>query len=110
MTTSSSPQAITAEMMAHSAKAANLLKLLSNEQRLLVLCMLHESELSVGDLNLMLPKLSQSALSQHLSLLRKENLVETRRDSQTIYYRLASNEAAQIIHLLHQLFCSENCQ
>lgn len=110
MTTTSLPTEITDEMMEHSAQAAGLLKILSNEQRLLILCILHEKELSVGDLNEMLPKLSQSALSQHLSLLRKEELVTTRRDSQTIYYTLASTEAAKIIHLMHEMFCSEDCK
>ncbi len=105
-----SQAAITDEMMEHSAQAANLLKILSNEQRLLILCILHERELSVGQLNDMLPKLSQSALSQHLSLLRKENLVITRRDSQTIYYKLSSHKAARVIHLMHEMFCSETCQ
>lgn len=101
---------ISKEMMANSAQAAGLLKTLSNEQRLLILCILHENELSVGQLNEALPSLSQSALSQHLSLLRKENLVATRRDSQTIYYKLASTEAARVIHLMHELFCSEACK
>lgn len=101
---------ITKEMMDNSAQAAGLLKILSNEQRLLILCILHEKELSVGQLNEMMPNLSQSALSQHLSLLRKEKLVSTRRDSQTIYYQLASTEAARVIHLMHELFCSEACQ
>ncbi len=101
---------ITKEMMENSAQAAALLKILSNEQRLLILCMLHENELSVGQLNEMIPNLSQSALSQHLSLLRREDLVATRRDSQTIYYKLASSDAARIIHLMHELFCSEACQ
>lgn len=96
-------------MQKHSAQAARFLKNISNEQRLLILCILHEKELSVGQLNELLPDLSQSALSQHLALLRKENLVATRRDSQTIYYKLASTEAAKVIHLLHELFCEESC-
>lgn len=100
---------ITDAMQNNSAQAARFLKNISNEQRLLILCILHEKELSVGELNNMLPNLSQSALSQHLALLRKEGFVSTRRDSQTIYYRLSSNEAAQIIHLLHKLFCKEEC-
>lgn len=104
------PTAITEEMMVHSAQAANLLKILSNEQRLLILCILHDKELSVGQLNEMLPSLSQSALSQHLSLLRKEDVVATRRDSQTIYYKLSSSEAARVIHLMHDMFCSEACK
>lgn len=101
---------ISQEMMEHSAQAANMLKILSNEQRLLILCMLHERELNVSQLNAMLPKLSQSALSQHLSLLRKEDLVTTRRDSQTIYYSLSSNDVTKIIHVLHELYCPEDCQ
>lgn len=105
-----SKETITEEMMVHSAQAANLLKILSNEQRLLILCILHERELSVGQLNEMLPNLSQSALSQHLSLLRKEDVVATRRDSQTIYYKLSSSQAAQVIHLMHDMFCSEACK
>lgn len=100
---------MTADMFGNSAKAAKLLKSISNEQRLLILCILHEQELSVGDLNNMLEHLSQSALSQHLAVLRKEGLVATRRDSQTIYYTLASTEVARIIHLLHELFCEEAC-
>lgn len=100
---------ITDEMQKHSSQAARFLKNISNEQRLLILCILHEAELSVGQLNNLLPNLSQSALSQHLGLLRKEGLVATRRDSQTIYYSLSSNEAARVIHLLHELYCKEDC-
>lgn len=100
---------ITDEMLKHSAIAANLLKSISNEQRLLILCILHDQELSVGQLNDLLPNLSQSALSQHLAVLRKDELVSTRRDSQTIYYKLSSSEASRIIHLLHEIYCSESC-
>ena len=100
---------MTDAMQQNSAQAARFLKNISNEQRLLILCILHEQELSVGQLNDLIPNLSQSALSQHLALLRKEGFVTTRRDSQTIYYSLSSNEAAQIIHLLHELFCKEEC-
>ncbi|GAA4360331.1 metalloregulator ArsR/SmtB family transcription factor [Kangiella marina] len=100
---------ITDAMQQNSAQAARFLKNISNEKRLLILCILHEKELSVGQLNDMLPNLSQSALSQHLALLRKEGLVSTRRDSQTIFYRLSSKEVAEIIHLLHKLYCQEGC-
>lgn len=102
-------ETITDDMLKHSAQAAKLLKSISNEQRLLILCILHDQELSVGELNDIMPQLSQSALSQHLAVLRKDKLVTTRRDSQTIYYRLASNEASKIIHLLHELYCADNC-
>ena len=99
-------EAISNDMLLHSSEAAKLLKSISNEQRLLILCILHERELSVGDLNNMMPKLSQSALSQHLAVLRNEKIVATRRDSQTIYYSLASDHVTKIIHLLHDMYCS----
>ena len=99
-------EAISNDMLLHSSEAAKLLKSISNEQRLLILCILHERELSVGDLNNMMPKLSQSALSQHLAVLRNEKIVATRRDSQTIYYSLASDHVTKIIDLLHDMYCS----
>ncbi len=102
--------AITEEMKKNSSQAAQFLKTLSNEQRLLILCILHDNELSVSELNELLPQLSQSALSQHLSILRKEHLVSTRKKSQTIYYKLSSHEAARLIHLMHEMFCAEACQ
>ena len=76
------------QMSAHAADAASLMKALGNESRLMVLCMLADGERSVGDLNASIP-LSQSALSQQLARLRKQELVLTRRESQTIYYSLA---------------------
>ncbi len=96
---------ITEEMKMHSFSAAKLLKSISNEQRLLILCIIHDNELSVSELNDLLPDLSQSALSQHLAILRKDGLVMTRRDSQTVYYSLSSNKVSRIIHLLHEMYC-----
>ncbi len=87
--------------------AVGLLKALSNENRLLIMCYLTEAEeLSVGELAEKVG-LSQSALSQHLSKLRDERLVETRRQSQTIHYRVSDPKAAQVLMLLHDLFCPE---
>nr|WP_207626576.1 metalloregulator ArsR/SmtB family transcription factor [Parendozoicomonas haliclonae] len=89
------------------AKARNvvpLLKMISNENRLLILCHLGKGEHSVSELNARFD-LSQSALSQHLAKLRQDGLVKTRRDSQTIYYSLASQEAARLIEFLHGEFC-----
>lgn len=92
---------------AQAESAAALLKALSNENRLLVMCFLAETgEMSVGELATNL-NLSQSALSQHLSKLREEGLVETRRQSQTIYYRVSDPKAVQLLALLHDLFCPE---
>ena len=92
------------EMQQHAKDAANLMKQLANENRLLILCTLVEGELSVGELNKKIP-LSQSALSQHLTALRKANLVQTRRESQSIYYRLQGDEAIKIISVLQSIYC-----
>ena len=90
-----------------AGRAAGLLKALSNENRLLIMCYLSElDEMSVGDLASKIG-LSQSALSQHLGKLRDEGLVQTRRQSQTIYYRVSDPKAAQLLILLHDLFCPE---
>ena len=97
------------DMITHSGDASALLKLISNQQRLLILCLLHENEMSVSALNDTLPQLSQSALSQHLAQLRKADLVKIRRDAQSIYYSLTDSKAVSIIHLLHELFCQDSC-
>jgi ArsR family transcriptional regulator, virulence genes transcriptional regulator len=91
-------------MRAHAGDAARLLKALSNRSRLMILCSLAEGELTVGQINERLP-LSQSALSQHLAVLRRDGLVNTRRSAQTIYYSLAESPAGRIIELLHEIYC-----
>ncbi len=89
---------------AKAAAAAQLLKALANEHRLMILCKLAEGELSVGDLVAAIG-LSQSALSQHLAKLRADRLVTTRRDAQTIYYRLTSADAARVLQVLADIYC-----
>lgn len=91
-------------MQRNASDAVNLLKGLANESRLMIMCVLSEGEVSVGQLNQRI-KLSQSALSQHLAVLREQDLVQTRRESQTIYYRLADTAAMNIIALLHDVYC-----
>ncbi|GMU43142.1 MAG: helix-turn-helix transcriptional regulator [Xanthomonadales bacterium] len=91
-------------MRVNAGAAARLLKALANENRLLVLCQLLAGERSVGELNAELA-LSQSALSQHLALLREDGLVATRREAQTIYYRLASDAVAGVLTALHRIYC-----
>lgn len=93
-----------ARLRPHARSAASLLKALANEQRLMILCNLTEGELSVGELNDRLP-LSQSALSQHLAVLREEGIVATRREAQVIRYSLQPGAAAQVVGLLHDLYC-----
>ena len=94
-----------AGMEESAIEAVILLKGLANERRLLIMCILAEGELSVNQLNERLA-LSQSALSQHLAVLREQGLVDTRRDGQTIYYRLAESPALAVIKVLHDQFCS----
>ena len=92
-------------MRAHAADASRLLKALANEKRLMLLCLLAEGERSVGELNTRLD-LSQSALSQHLAVLREEGLVQTRREAQNVFYALMPGPAAQVMHTLHGIYCA----
>lgn len=92
------------DMVKQSSQAATFLKALSNENRLMILCHILDQELSVTALNERLP-LSQSALSQHLAVLRKDGLVSTRRESQTIFYSIGDSRVKELILTLHQLFC-----
>jgi len=92
-------------MQAHAADAAQLLKALANEQRLHILCNLLDGPLSVGELNHRLD-LSQSALSQHLALLREMGLVDTRREAQTIYYSLPDGPVVRVMALLQDIYCT----
>lgn len=91
-------------MQRNAGDAVSLLKGLANESRLMIMCVLSEGEISVGDLNKRI-KLSQSALSQHLAVLRDQGLVQTRRESQTIYYCLRDTAALSIIGMLHEIYC-----
>lgn len=91
-------------MKENAHEAASFLKSLANEKRLLILCSLADEEMSVGELNKRV-ELSQSALSQHLAWLRDANLVTTRREAQTIYYRLEGERALRIIGTLKEIFC-----
>ncbi len=85
-------------------KACDLLGAMANTSRLMILCQLADGEKSVGDLQPLIG-LSQSALSQHLAVLRRKHVVRTRRSGQSIYYSLTSGEAASIMHTLHEQFC-----
>ena len=92
-------------MAVAAGKACELMKTLGHKDRLMVLCHLSSGERSVGELAALLD-IPQSPLSQHLARMRKESLVKTRRDAQTIYYSIASEEAARIVALMHELYCS----
>jgi len=97
---------IDARQMAVAAdKASELMKTLGHKDRLMVLCHLASGEKSVGELARLLD-IPQSPLSQHLARMRKESLVKTRREAQSIYYSIASEEAARIVGVMHELYCS----
>ncbi|MBU0864549.1 MAG: metalloregulator ArsR/SmtB family transcription factor [Alphaproteobacteria bacterium] len=87
-----------------AGRAATLLRLLANEKRLMILCQLAGGEMAVGDIQSHVG-LSQSALSQHLALLRTEGIVATRREGQAMFYRLDDPAAMRVIETLAELFC-----
>ena len=89
---------------ASAAEAAKLLRALSNERRLMILCQLGERELAVGQIQALVG-LSQSALSQHLAVLRDQGVVATRRESQTIFYRICDPAAVKVVATLAEIFC-----
>jgi DNA-binding transcriptional ArsR family regulator len=93
------------ELQGNARKASTLLKAMSNEHRLMILCQLVQGERRVGELEIRIG-LSQSALSQHLARLRRDGLVKTRRKAQTIYYSLAGVEARSVIEALYSLYCA----
>jgi DNA-binding transcriptional ArsR family regulator len=89
----------------NAESAADLLAALANRRRLAILCRLVEGERSVGALADSLG-IGQSALSQHLAKLREQGLVSTRREGQTIHYRIASPQAEAILATLHEIYCA----
>jgi ArsR family transcriptional regulator, virulence genes transcriptional regulator len=89
-----------------AAEVADVLRLLANDRRLLVLCLLaQEGEMSVGALCDEIG-ISQSALSQHLAKLRGEDLVKTRRDAQTLYYSIADSRVGRLLEALYAIYCA----
>ena len=93
-------------MQSNAARACRLMKALSNPDRLMVLCRLSQGELSVGEIEAALG-IRQPTLSQQLTVLREEELVLTRRDGKNIHYRIASDEALAVIHVLYDQFCNK---
>lgn len=92
------------KLEANALRASTLLKAMANPTRLMVLCQIAHGEKSVGELEQAVG-LSQSGLSQHLAVLRGKRLVTTRREGQTIFYSLASMEAASVMATLYDIFC-----
>lgn len=92
------------QMEGAAGRASTLMKTLGHSGRLMILCNLADGERSVGDLASRLD-MSQSSLSQHLARMRNEGLVTSRRESQTVYYRLVEGKAQTIIETLYNIYC-----
>lgn len=92
------------DMQANAEDAAKLLKILANPTRLLILCALIDREHSAGELE-ELVEISQSAVSQHLAKLREQGIVNTRRERQSIVYKLSDSNSTAIIETLHRIYC-----
>lgn len=92
-------------LLTQARKASDLLKAMSHENRLLILCLLAEGEKSVSELEEIM-SLPQAAVSQQLARLRFDRLVNTRRDGRSIYYSIANKEVSSVIEALHGLFCA----
>jgi DNA-binding transcriptional ArsR family regulator len=92
------------ELNRSAEKASDFLKSLANPNRLRILCLIMEGERPVGDLAEAIG-INQSATSQHLALMRREGLVKSRREGQTIYYQLADKNVGKTLRLLSDLFC-----
>lgn len=95
------------EMEATAEKVSDLMKVLSNKNRLMVLCQLAEGEKSVGELAALID-VREQAMSQQLALLRKDRLVATRREGQTIYYALARDDVRALMEFLYETYCGDN--
>ncbi len=87
-----------------ASHACELLKAMANEWRLMILCQLSEGEKTVSELQSLLG-LSQSALSQHLAILRREKIVRSKKHAQSVTYSLAGDEATKVMQTLHEVFC-----
>ena len=105
MSTSRSKPTGIKELGRHAAEAATLLKALANEQRLSILCSLLDGPLSVGQINECV-ELSQSALSQHLAVLREGGWVETEKEAQTVYYSVPRGPVHKILAALKEIYCA----
>ena len=90
-----------------AAQAVGVLKLLANEDRLLLLCQLSQGEMCVSDLESRLG-IRQPTLSQQLGILRNQGVVNTRREGKNIYYSVASPELLEILGLLYRLYCPQD--
>ena len=93
------------KMKGSAIEAADLLKVMAHPERLMVLCQLTQGEVGVGELQKH-SFLSQSAFSQHLTVLRKHNLISARKEAQQVFYSLSEPRVESLIKALHGVFCN----
>ncbi|WP_299846711.1 helix-turn-helix transcriptional regulator [uncultured Roseovarius sp.] len=94
-------------MMKNACEASNFLKAISHEGRLMILCHLASGEKSVTELEELLSS-RQAAVSQQLSRLRSEGLVQPRREGKAIYYSLSDTRAVRVLEVVYDLFCKDH--
>lgn len=92
-------------MEGKAKKIAALLKVLANEHRLMLFCALMEQEMTVGELANRVPDIGQSALSQHLALLRAHGILDAQKNGQRVTYRIADHRVGEIVHTLRKHYC-----
>lgn len=95
------------EMKQRATEVSELLKIMAHPERLIVLCQLMDGEMSANQLQLN-STLSQSAFSQHLAVLRKNDIVTVRKEAQSVFYSLADPRITVLITSFHDIFCDEN--
>ncbi|TVR95592.1 MAG: ArsR family transcriptional regulator [Rhodospirillales bacterium] len=96
-------------MAAAADRVSELMKTLASPRRLMILCQLAESERAVGDLAARL-QMQSAAVSQQLALLRREGIVRTRREGQSVYYSLARGDVERLIVFLYEVYCREHLE
>lgn len=95
-------------MEENAKKIAELLKMLANENRLLILCSLMKHPMTVGEIAAYVPNITQSALSQHLTLLKAHGILDFRKSGQNITYSIADHRVEKIVHVLKKYYCVED--
>jgi len=91
--------------MEKAKQVAELLKVLANENRLLIFCALTEKPMTVGEIAKYVPNITQSALSQHLSLLKAHNILDFRKTGQNVTYSIVDKRAEKIVNTLRKYYC-----
>lgn len=92
-------------MQEHARKVAELLKVLANENRLLIFCALMDEPLTVGEIARFVPSITQSALSQHLAVLKAHGILDSSKSGQNVTYSIADNRVGEILQVLKKHYC-----